>query len=142
IRQEEVGLPFADAKVETARTLVDCMDRELILLNSGYADFQGELLPKLNGSIVGVLLRDNKKYQLAIRNPGDMDFSAERCAEFVDEFTSEKFLISELADPDNDATARFVELYNSDSEPLSLKGWTLRRYTNANTEVSSTIDLS
>src|SRR5690606_222479 len=64
IKVEEVGLPFADAKVETARTLIDCMDREITLLNSGYADFQGELLPKLNGSIVGVLLRDNKKYQL------------------------------------------------------------------------------
>lgn len=142
IKEEEVGFPFADAKVETARTLIDCMDRELILLNSGYADFQGVLLPELNGSIVGVLLRDNQKYQLAIRDPADMDFRWERCAELVDEFTSEKLFISELADPDNDVTARFVELYNSDSEPLSLKGWTLRRYTNANTEVSSTIDLS
>lgn len=48
----------------------------------------------------------------------------------------------ELADPDNITSARFVELYNADSEVLSLKGWTLRRYTNANTEVSTTIDLS
>jgi len=142
IKEEEVGLPFADAKVETARTLIDCMDRELILLNSGYADFQGELLPGSNGDIIGVLLRENQKYQLAIRNLGDMDFRGERCAELVDEFTSGKFFISELADPDNDVTARFVELYNSDVQPLSLKGWTLRRYTNANTGVSSTIDLS
>lgn len=142
IKEEEVGLPFADAMVETARTLIDCMDRELTLLNSGYSDFQGELLPELNGSIVGVLVRENQKYQLAIRNLGDMDFGGERCAELVDEFTSGKFFISELADPDNDVTARFVELYNSDLEPLSLKGWTLRRYTNANIGVSSTIDLS
>ncbi|WP_345968633.1 lamin tail domain-containing protein [Arenibacter algicola] len=60
----------------------------------------------------------------------------------MDEFTSTKIFISELADPDNNVGARFVELYNSDSEPLDLKGWTLRRYTNDNTEISSTIDLS
>lgn len=142
MKKEEVGLPFAEAEVETERTLIDCMDRELILLNSGYADFQGDLLPELNGSIVGVLFRENEKYLLIIRNREDMDFGKERCAELVDEFTSQKFFISELADPDNDATARFVELYNSDSESLSLKGWSLRRYTNANTEVSSVIDLS
>ncbi|HUH46349.1 MAG TPA: DUF5689 domain-containing protein, partial [Arenibacter sp.] len=142
IKEEEVGLPFADPKVETARTLIDCMDSELILLNSGYADFQGELLPAAKGSIVGVLLRDNQKYRLAIRNLGDMDLNGERCEDLVDEFTSKKFFISELADPDNDTAARFVELYNSDSGPLSLKGWTLVRYTNANTGVSSTLDLS
>ncbi|MEP3385867.1 MAG: lamin tail domain-containing protein, partial [Flavobacteriaceae bacterium] len=47
-----------------------------------------------------------------------------------------------LADPDNNSGARFVELYNSSIEPLDLNQWTLRRYTNANTEISSTIDLS
>lgn len=142
IKGEEVGIPFADVRMETKRTLVDCTGGELIMLNSGYADFQDELLPEPNGSITGVLLRENDNYQLVIRDLGDMDFNGERCAELVDEFTSDKIFISELADPNNDATARFVELYNSDSEPLSLKGWSLRRYTNANTEVSSTIDLS
>ena len=36
----------------------------------------------------------------------------------------------------------FLELYNSSNEVLSLKGWTLVRYTNSSTEVSSTIELS
>lgn len=142
IKEGEIGLSFADAKVETKRTLTDCNDRELVMLNSGYADFQDELLPELNGSITGVLLRENENYKLAIRNLGDMDFTGERCLELENEFTSGKIFISELADPDNDATARFVELYNSDSEPLSLKGWSLKRYTNASTEVGSTINLS
>ncbi|MGS0525996.1 hypothetical protein ACU8V7_13305 [Zobellia nedashkovskayae] len=35
-----------------------------------------------------------------------------------------------------------MELYNSSGEDISLKGWKLKRYTNANTEVSSEIDLS
>ena len=35
-----------------------------------------------------------------------------------------------------------MELYNSSEEPLDLNLWTLRRYTNDNTEISSSIDLS
>ena len=142
IKEGEIGLPFAKAQEETLRTLRDCSGRELKMLNSGYSDFQGELLPKFNGSIVGVLQRDGQEFRLVIRDSGDMDFEGERCTEPVDEFTSGKFFISELADPDNDVSARFVELYNSDSQPLSLEGWILKRYTNANTVPSSTIDLS
>jgi len=103
------------------------------LLNSGFADFQSELLPVGNGTIRGVLLRENDNYSLAIRELVDIDFSEGRCEDLVDEFTSTQIFISELADPDNNIGARFVELYNSSSE---------RRYTNDNTEVSSTIDLS
>ncbi|WP_150451105.1 DUF5689 domain-containing protein [Arenibacter lacus] len=142
VREDQLGLPFANPKEATSRTLVNCLDEELIMLNSGYADFQAEQLPALNGEITGVLLRERNTYQLAIRDLGDVDFTEERCAEFVDEFTSNKVFISELADPNNNAEARFVELYNADSMPLSLKGWRLLRYTNANVEVSSAIDLS
>ncbi|MFD2790924.1 hypothetical protein KCTC52924_01576 [Arenibacter antarcticus] len=142
IREDEVGLPFANVKEETNRNLINCLDQELVLVNSGYADFQAEILPELNGSIRGVLLRENNKYQLAIRSLGDIEFSKDRCADLVDEFSSTKLFISELADPNNNAEARFVELYNSDIQSLSLKGWRLHRYTNANTEISSTIDLS
>ncbi|MBC8766635.1 lamin tail domain-containing protein [Arenibacter sp. BSSL-BM3] len=139
---EEVGQTFALKEEETIRTLTNCEDLELELLNSGYSDFQANILPEGNGTITGVLIKDNKDYQLVIRDSSDMDFTAMRCEDLVDEFTSTKIFISELADPDNNAGARFVELYNSDSELLDLKGWTIRRYTNANTEVSSSIDLS
>ncbi|MGB5821845.1 MAG: DUF5689 domain-containing protein [Saonia sp.] len=140
--EEELGLPFAEIREETERTLKDCIDNEILLLNSGFSDFQDELLPQGNGSIIAVLLKESNDYQLVVRNLEDIDFTNERCAEIVDEFTSDAVFISELADPDNNTGARFVELYNSSSETLSLKGWTLRRYTNDNTEVSSTIDLS
>src|SRR5690606_322972 len=50
--------------------------------------------------------------------------------------------ISELADPDNNLDARFIELYNSGDADINLNGWELRRYTNDNTEVSSRLDLS
>lgn len=142
IREDQLGLTFADSKKATQRNLVDCLEQELVLLNSGYANFQAETLPELNGSISGVLLQENSKYQLAIRTLDDIDFTKDRCPELIDEFTSSKIFISELADPNNNVEARFVELYNADTQPLSLKGWRLLRYTNDNLEISSAIDLS
>ena len=142
IIEEELSLPFALEREETGRTLINCNDIEITLLNSGFSDFQSELLPNNNGSIVGVLLRDNNEYQLAIRNLDDINFNNTPCEDLVDEFTSTSVFISELADPNNNTNARFVELYNSADESLSLNGWQLQRYTNANTEISSSIDLS
>ncbi|MBD1260283.1 lamin tail domain-containing protein [Maribacter polysiphoniae] len=142
IIENELGLPFADPKEETERTLIDCDDNEIILLNSGYSNFQSTLLPEGRGSVVGVLLKDNSDFKLVIRELDDIDFQKERCADFIDEFTSNSIFISELADPNNNSGARFVELYNSGTEVLSLKGWSINRFTNDNTEISSTIDLS
>jgi len=142
ISEGQIGEPFAIQREETERTLTDCNDNELVLRNSGFSDFQSESLPEGNGEITGVLLRENDNYSLAIRSLEDIEFRSERCQDLIDEFTSANVFISELADPDNNTGARFVELYNADFEALSLKGWALRRYTNANTAVSSTIDLS
>jgi len=142
LAEQQLDSTFAAEREETERRLLDCLDNELTLLNSGFADFQQELLPQGNGSITGVLLRENDDYFLAIRDLNDIDFKDERCEEVITEFTSNEILISELADPDNNAGARFIELYNADAEPLDLNGWRLNRYTNANTEVSSSIDLS
>lgn len=140
--EEEVGMPFAVAEEETLRTLVDCADREIVLVNSGFSDFYSEPLPEKNGTVEGVLLKENDEYGLVLRSLGDIRFADERCEELIDEFTSTRVFISELADPDNNASARFVELFNASDQMLSLKGWTLRRYTNANTEVGSSIDLT
>ncbi len=143
--EDELGQPFAIATEETERTLKDCAENEISMLNSGYADFQAEMLPENNGSVTGILIKDGKEHQLVIRGLEDLDFSNERCPEIITEFTSTQIFISELADPDNstgDSNKRFVELYNSAQEPLDLNLWTLRRYTNENTEVSSSIDLS
>ncbi|MBO0321217.1 lamin tail domain-containing protein [Muricauda sp. CAU 1633] len=140
--EEELGEFYAIATEETERRLKDCAENEIVMLNSGYADFQAELLPENNGSVTGVLIKDGKNRQLVIRGLEDLDFSNDRCPEIITEFTSTQIFISELADPDNNSSARFVELYNSAAEPLDLNLWTLRRYTNDNTEVSSAIDLS
>ncbi len=41
--------------------------------------------------------------------------------------------ITEIADPNNDATARYVELYNAGGTSVDLSTWALRRWTNNNT---------
>ena len=142
IKQEELEKTFAVKEEETLRTLVDCMDNELVIVNSGYADFQSESLPDKMGTATGLLTKDNNQYQLIIRGVNDLEFEQERCEDFIDEFTSSSIFISEIADPDNNAGARFVELYNASEESLSLNGWSLERYTNDNTAISSSIDLS
>lgn len=139
---EELGKTFADLKEETERTLIDCEENQIILLNSGFSDFQSEELPTGNGTTTGVLIREKNEYKLAIRNLDDIDFSQVRCEEELVGFRSKSILISELADPENNSKARFVELYNTSDASLSLKGWSLRRYTNANVEIGSTIDIS
>ena len=142
VLEDEMGSVFAEEREETERSLIDCDGNEITLLNSGFSDFQGEALPTGNGSIKGVLLRDKANYMLVIRSMNDIDFSQERCVVPEEVFTSDQVFISELADPNNNAKARFVELYNASNEAVSLGGWLLRRYTNDNLNMSSEIDLS
>lgn len=140
--EENLGEPYAIRQEETKRLLIDCDDNELVVLNSGYADFQSQPLPSKAGTITGILGKDKDEFHLIIRNLNDVDFTKDRCEDVIDEFTSNNILITEIADPNNNAGARFVELYNSSNNALSLKGWRLVRYTNASSEVSSTVDLS
>lgn len=140
VGEEELTLPFAEPREETERTLFDCDDNTLVLLNSGFSDFHAEPLPEGNGSATGVLLKENDDFLLVIRDTTDIDFSNERCVS--SQMTSDRIFFSELADPNNNTGARFVELYNASSQPLDFDGWTIRRYTNDNIEVGSTIDLS
>ena len=137
---DDFGKPFAEVREETERSLKDCNGNEIDLVNSGFSDFQSEILFENNGPITGVLLQDRDDFQLVIRDLDDINFDNNRCADL--QTTSTSIFISELADPDNNAEARFVELYNAANEALDLNGWMLRRYTNANTEISSVIDLT
>ena len=137
---DDFGKPFAEPRMETDRVLEDCEGNQIALRNSGFADFQSEIIYEANGSITAVVLQENDDFFLAIRDLNDMDFSNERCADLRE--TSNQVFFSELADPNNNAGARFIELYNSSEENINLDGWTIRRYTNANTEISSTIDLT
>ncbi len=52
--------------------------------------------------------------------------------------TSDIIFITELADPNDNAAARYVEIYNGGTSAVDLTGWTLRRYTNGNAEPQTT----
>ena len=136
------SLSYAEEREETYRDLVDCNGNKTFLVNSGYASFQPAILPKGNGSIRGILLKEGKDYLIKIRDTSDLIFDKIRCSELYPPTTSQNILISEIADPNNNSKARFVELFNSSNVDLSLKGWSLQRYTNANVEPSSTFDLT
>ncbi|MGC6438875.1 MAG: T9SS type A sorting domain-containing protein [Flavobacteriaceae bacterium] len=58
--------------------------------------------------------------------------------------THSQIIITELADPNNDYNARFVEIYNISDSAVDLTGWTLQRWTNGNLDPTSSaeIDLS
>ena len=140
--EEQIDLPYAISEEETKRTITDCEDASIVMLNSGFSDFHQEKLPSGNGSLTGVLTKESGDYTIVIRDTTDIDFRNERCKSKSNEVSSEFIFISELADPDNNNKARFLELYNSSDNTLILDGWTLQRYTNDNTEVSSVIDLS
>lgn len=140
--EEELDSNYAQKHEPTLRKLTDCQDNEIRILNSGYSNFYAETLPAGMGSITAINYSENGEPTLIIRSVDDILFTQERCKEWITEFTSNHLFISELADPDNNNSARFVELYYSGDEPLPLKGWHLDRYTNDNEERSSSVDLS
>lgn len=139
---EEIGYPLADENVETARSLTDCDGNMLRLITSGYSDFYDERIPDAHGSMVGILSGDSKGYYLQLRSLEDMNFDSSRCRIPVEPKTTDSLVISEIADPDNAPEARFIELYNHLEVEFDLEGWSLVRYTNANTEAGLATDLS
>ena len=51
--------------------------------------------------------------------------------------------ITEIADPNNNSGARYVELYNNGSSAVDLgSGWALQRWTNGNTDPQSAVSLT
>jgi hypothetical protein len=140
--QEVLDSTFAQSEVPTLRRLLNCQDNEIDLLTSGYSDFNQDLVPTGKGTVTALYYPESGKATLVIRSPADLDLTGERCEDLITEFTSRDLLITELADPDNNPAARFVELYYAGVEPLSLNGWNLERYTNASTERGSVISLA
>ncbi|MBT8210940.1 MAG: lamin tail domain-containing protein, partial [Eudoraea sp.] len=138
----QAGMPLADEAQETKRQLEDCIGNKIDVVTSGFSDFASAILPAGSGNITGVLISEKEQFTLVVRNLNDIQMNNERCDKGPDPITSDQILISEIADPDNNNKARFIELYNAGEVVLNLKGWTLERYTNGNFELGSVIDLT
>jgi hypothetical protein len=133
---------FAQPLRESVIPLVSCEGKEIEMTVSGYADFGNNYLPEGSGSVTGVLLGGKGKFELLIHSAADVMLSGPTCEERFPPVTSDKVFFSEIADPDNEPQARFLEIYNAGDETIDLKGWSIVRYTNANTEPGSPTDLS
>lgn len=137
------GFQFEDVNAVYAgdNVIVNCEDSYTISILES-ASFANVNVSDGKGNIVGVLIRG----RFYVRSVSDFTFDQpyEDCSL---KLTSKFVFISEIADPDNSSAAlnmRFIELYNSSDKEVSLNGWTLRRYTNANVSFTerSVIDLS
>jgi Family of unknown function (DUF5689) len=75
------GQTYADVITQFSvnHTVEDCDGNTLLLRSSGYASFAGEVVPDLNGEIVGVLGIFGTDIQLFIRNPSDLTMTDVRC---------------------------------------------------------------
>jgi len=136
--ENELGKAYAffSGTNDGIRTLETCsQSQKLAVFTSGNATFANELFPEGHGSITGVLSSN-----LKIRNTADVAFNNpfEACPIIVP-----KIMITEVADPNNEVSARFVELYNAGDTEINLAGWKLNKYVNGSTSVSSgAIDLT
>jgi len=75
------GVTYANAVTQQSenRYIQDCDGNSIIVRNSGFADFAGDLIPAGNGSITGVYAPFGNTPQLLIRGPEDVDMPALRC---------------------------------------------------------------
>jgi hypothetical protein len=133
LAQNELGSAFTyfSGTNNGFRTLVTCNEpTKLSVFTNGKATFANELFPQGKGNITGVLSN-----VLELRTNLDVQFSEayEVCALFVP-----KIMITEVADPNNNVSARFVELYNAGETAVNLTGWKLNKYLNGATTVSGT----
>jgi hypothetical protein len=121
---------FFSGENDAIRTLETCNETlKLGVFTNGKATFANEIFPEGHGSITGVLTST-----LEIRNTEDVQLNEtyEVCPVIVP-----KIMITEIADPENNVSARFVELYNAGETAISLSGWKLNKYINGATSVSS-----
>jgi hypothetical protein len=136
--ENELGKAFTffTGTNDEIRTLETCGEiMKLSVFTSGKATFANELFPTGHGTITGVLTNN-----LEIRTRSDVQFTAsyEECPVIIP-----KIMMTEVADPKNSTTARFVELYNAGDSAINLTGWKLNKYVNGATVVSNApVDLS
>ena len=132
LTENELGsaYTFFSGENDAIRTLETCNETlKLGVFTNGKASFANELFPEGHGSISGVLTST-----LEIRTSEDVQFNEtyEVCPVIIP-----KIMITEIADPENSVSSRFIELYNAGETAISLSGWKLNKYINGNTTVSS-----
>jgi len=140
VRIENVQFEDVSKTYSGENKITDCVDQLNIYVRyqSQFSEFK---VSKNNGAITGIMTEYDVP-QLYLRKSYDVTFYDDYvdCSSVgVLDFP---LFISEIADPDNNAAARFIELYNPTDKEQSMNGWQLQRYTNANTSGPKTVELS
>ena len=76
-RSDYLGQTWADANYSANRILTDS-EHEIIVRTSNYASFASNVLPELNGTLVGIFSVYRNDLQLIIRNTNDVTFTVAR----------------------------------------------------------------
>ncbi|MGB0293878.1 MAG: DUF5689 domain-containing protein [Flavobacteriaceae bacterium] len=135
----EFGKMLGAFREDSKRLLQDCNGNELWLVLSGYEEYYDYLIPESQVQITGIIYTKNGEWNIELNSIEHLKLIEDLCP---DRNGIKSVFISEIADPDNDLKARFIELYNAYENDISLQGWEMQRYTNADTTVSSRFDLS
>ena len=131
--ENELGKAFTyfSGNDDGTRTLETCNEfNKVAVFTNGDAEFANTLFPEGHGNIVGVLSN-----MLEIRTLNDVNFENDY---EVCPIIETKIMITEIADPKNSVSSRFVELYNAGETAVNLTGWKLNKYINGATTVSGT----
>ena len=139
----EIGKAFTfySGNESAVRNLETCgVSSKLGIKTNGAANFSNDKFPIGKGSVTGILYKNGSKFEMEIRKIEDIlfDETYEACPVIIP-----KIMITEIADPSNSTTSRFVELYNAGATSIELTGWKLNKYLNGANSVSGTaLDLS
>jgi len=92
---------FADAigKVSVSQTISTCEAGKIMTVRtSGRSNFAGKLLPKGNGSIIGIITQYNTSMQLTLRNYSDVIMTGPLCAAPTTTQAPGTFLVKDFND--------------------------------------------
>lgn len=140
VRIENVQFKDITKSYSGENRLTDCVD-ELNVYVRYQSQFSGFKVSQNNGAVTGIMTEYDVP-QLYLRKSYDVTFYDDYIDCSTVGLTDFPLFISEIADPDNNSGARFIELYNPSNEMQSMNGWQLIRYTNANTSSTKNIQLT
>ena len=122
----EFGKMLGAFREDSKRLLQDCNGNELRLVLSGYEEYYDYLIPESQVQISGIIYTKNGEWNIELNSIEHLKLIEDFCP---DRNGTKSVFISEIADPDNDLKARFIELYNAYENDISLQGWEMQRYT-------------
>lgn len=140
----QIGMPFAGLSTDDfdgKRTLEYCRgfrNDTILLETSNFADFASKEIPNTQLNITAIYNISFDNEPILVLNKF---IDIEETGAYVNCNTkTPNVLITEIADPENAAFSRYVELYNHEDVAVVLDDWNLNRYVNGGTEQKIPLD--